>query len=73
MQQCQHTQHAQTSQEKLQKISDTDLLTNKENMSRLWNSDAPILTAYEQIEEEMKFAKQVGVASQDKEKMAIAF
>ena len=55
------------------KITDADLLANKEAMNKSWDPDTPIQLVCKQIEDGVKFAKLAGVTTQDKEKVAIGY
>ena len=55
------------------KITDADLLANKETMGKHWDSDTPIQTIYKQIEDGVKFASLAGLTIHGKEKIAIAY
>ena len=55
------------------RITDSDLLANKEAMNKAWDPDAPVQIVYKQVEEGTKFAKLADVIIQDKEKIAIDY
>ena len=55
------------------KITDADLLANKDSMGKHWDPDTPIQTIYKQIEDGVKFASLAGLTTHGKEKIAIAY
>ena len=55
------------------KITDADLLANKEAMGKHWDPDNPIHTIYKQIEDKVKYASLAGLIIHGKEKKAIAY
>ena len=48
------------------KVTDSDLLSNKEAMSKQWDPDTPTQTICKQVEDGVKFTKLVGMITQDK-------
>ena len=55
------------------KITDSDLLVNKEAMNKTWDPDTPVQIVYKQDEEGVKFAKLADAIIQEKEKIAIGY
>ena len=55
------------------KVTDADLLSNRETMSKHWNPNTPIQNIYKQVQDGLKFAKFAGLATQDKEKISIEY
>ena len=53
------------------KITDNDLVANKDNMTKEWDLDTPIQTLHKKTEEGDKFSKIAGETMQDKEKISI--
>ena len=55
------------------KVTDANLLSNKETMSKHWDPATPIQTIYKQVEHEVTFTKLLELTTQDKDKIAIAY
>ena len=54
------------------KVTDADLLANKESKGKHWDPDTHIQTIYKQVEDGVKFAALVGLTTYDKEKIAMS-
>ena len=55
------------------KITDADLLANKEAMGKPWDPDTPVQVLFKQVEDGVKYARLAGVVIQDKEKIATGY